>query len=589
MSSDAWTAKFLEYLRLRSPMPLSVWADENRVLASGASPEAGRWRTARTPYLRQIMDAVTDPRVREIVVCSGVQLGKTELLLNAMCYYTQHEPSPIMLVEPSEELVVQLGRERIDTMIKASPALRPLFGFTEDLKVKTGVLSGSIKRFAGGYIKLASAASPTDLISRPIRVVLCDEVDRYPARSDGNAVDMAIGRTTNFANRKVLITSTPGALGASEVWRRLGACARYEYRVPCQHCGVPIVWSWPQVKWDKNEDGESDPTTARLECPLCGGVVRGAGPASSVQLATGRWELISGDPVSGRLGFHLPSLYSPWMSLESMAAEWLAANHARDVDRLRTFIQDRLAEPWDERPPAWRASADTAAKSRFEDSPNHEAIRYLTAGVDVQRDRLEVSVWGFGANMESWAVSHTALIGDPLNLELWERLKAFLAQPVETSDGREGRIYAACIDSGDGYSTQAVYRFCAPLERFRVVAIKGVGGERVPLISSPSRIPQYHSPLYKLGVDRFKQVIYDRLNIATVGPGYVHIPKELSEEFWLQLTAESPETHVEHGRQVTRWVQHRARNEALDCAVYALAAYELFCHSMPKRKSVRYR
>lgn len=587
--SCLWSQKFYEFLRIRQPEPLSRWADDHRIIGDGAGPEPGRWRTDRTPYMREIMDAVTAPEVREVVMCTGVQLGKTELILNAVCYYMLHEPSPMMLVEPSDELAGDIGSDRIDTMIQASPELRPLFGLAEDRQKsrKTGKLKIGIKRFLGGYLKLTSAASTTGLRSRPIRVVLCDEVDAYPPRSDGNAVDMAIGRTTNFANRKVLITSTPGAVGSSEVWRRLGACARYEYRIPCQHCGAPIVWSWPQVKWDKNKDGDSDPATARLECPLCGGVVRGSGPASSVQLATGEWVLVSGDPASGRLGFHLPSLYSPWMSLESMAAEWLAANHARDVDRLRTFIQDRLAEPWDERPPAWRASSDTAAKSRFEDSPNHEAIRYLTAGVDVQRDRLEISVWGFGANMESWAVAHTVLVGDPLNLELWERLRAFLAQPVETSDGREGRIYAACIDSGDGYSTQAVYRFCAPLERYRVVAIKGVGGERVPLISPPSRIPQYHSPLYKLGVDRFKQVIYDRLNIATVGPGYVHIPKELSDEFWLQLTAEAPETHVEHGRQVTRWVQHRARNEALDCAVYALAACELFCHSMPKRMAHR--
>lgn len=583
--SDIWTAKFLEFLRLRTPVPLSQWADAHRVLASGASPEAGRWRTARTPYLRQIMDAVTDPGIHEVVVCSGVQLGKTELLLNAMCYYIEHEPSPIMLVEPSEDLVVQLGRERIDTMIKASPALRPLFGFTEDLKVKTGVLSGSIKRFAGGYIKLSSAASPTDLISRPIRIVLCDEVDRYPARSDGNAIDMAIGRTTNFINRKILITSSPGSLQASEVWRRFGACAQYEYRIPCPHCGEASVWCWPMVKWDKREDGTGDTSTARMECPHCGGVVRDSGPASSVQLATGSWVLVSGDPACGNVGFRVTGLMSPWMPLSGIVAEWIAANQARDVDRLRTFIQDRLAEPWEDRMPTWRGQSANAG-SRFERRPDHSTIRFLTAGVDVQRDRVEVSVWGFGASMESWAVSHTVIIGDPLSMDLWAQLREFLATPVAMQDGREGRIFAACVDSGDGHTTQAVYQFCAPLERNRVVAIKGVGGDNVPLISPPSRIPQYHSPLYKLGVDRFKQVFYDRLNIAVVGPGYIHITEDLSGEFWAQLTAESPETHVERGRQVTRWVQHRARNEALDCAVYALAAYEMFCHAIPKQRRI---
>lgn len=589
MSSNAFSEKFFSFFRLRSPEPLSQWADTHRIIGDGAGPEPGRWRTDRTPYMRAIMDAVTDPDIREVVLCTGIQLGKTELLLNAICYHMLHEPAPMLLVEPSEDLANDIGCDRVDAMIQASPELRPLFGLAEDKQKsrKTGKLKIGVKRFLGGYLKLASAASTTGLKSRPVRIVLCDEVDAYPPRTDGSAVDMAVGRTSNFVDRKVVVTSTPGLLAASEVWRRLGLCARYEYRIPCQHCGEFVAWTWSGVKWDKDAAGEGIPASARIECPVCGGVMRGAGPASSVQLATGGWTLVSGDPAAGRLGFHLPSIYSPWVSLETLAAEWLAANRTRDVDRLRTFIQDRLAEPWDERPPAWRAAVSDTQGSRFEEHPCHDTIRYLTAGVDVQRDRLEVSVWGFGANMESWAVSHTVLVGDPLNLELWERLRAFLAQPVETSDGREGRIFAACIDSGDGYSTQAVYRFCAPLERFRVVAIKGVGGERVPLISPPSRIPQYHSPLYKLGVDRFKQVIYDRLNIVTVGPGYVHIPKELSDEFWLQLTAESPETHVEHGRQVTRWVQHRARNEALDCAVYALAAYELFCHSMPKRMTCR--
>lgn len=583
--SDIWTAKFLEYLRLRSPIPLSQWADENRVLASGASPEAGKWRTARTPYLRQIMDAVTDPSIHEVVVCSGVQLGKTELLLNAMCYYIQHEPSPIMLVEPSEDLVVQLGRERIDTMIKASPALRPLFGFTEDMKVKTGVLSGSIKRFAGGYIKLSSAASPTDLISRPIRIVLCDEVDRYPARSDGNAVDMAIGRTTNFINRKILITSSPGALQASEVWRRFGACAQYEYRIPCPHCGEPSVWSWQMVKWDKDADGVGDASTARMECPHCGGIVRDGGPASSVQLASGSWELVSGDPKNGKVGYRITGLMSPWMPLTGIVSEWLAATQTRDVDRLRTFIQDRLAEPWEDRPAAWHdTSAAAPGFSRFELEPDHSTIRYLTAGVDVQRDRVEVSIWGYGVSMESWAISHHILTGDVLSARVWDDVRALLTAPVRIADGREGRVFAACVDSGDGYSTQTVYRFCSELAKCRVVAIKGVGGENVPMVASPSRTPT-GTPLYKLGVDRLKRVIYDRLGIQTVGPGYIHIPDSLGGEFWEQLTAESPETVVEHGRTVTRWRKTRTRNEALDCAVYAYAAYELFCHpNFKKRK-----
>lgn len=588
MSDNTYTAKFYEFLRLRSPEPLSAWADRHRIIGDGAGPEPGRWRTDRTPYMRSIMDAVTDPSVREVVMCTGIQLGKTELLLNTICYHMLHEPAPMLLVEPSEDLAVDIGCDRVDSMIQASPELRPLFGLADDKQKsrKTGRLKIGVKRFFGGYLKLASAASQSDLRSRPIRIVLCDEVDAYPPRPDGNAVDMAIGRASNFIDRKILITSTPTTLASSEVWRRLGSCAQYEYQIPCPHCGTLSAWRWPMVRWAKTADGSGDPSTARMYCPHCGEAFRDAGPAPYSLLSAGSWELTAGDPACGKLGFHLPSLYSPWVPLSAIVSEWLAANYARDIDRLRTFIQERLAEPWDERPPSWHQRSDGSepSGSRFEAEPDHSAIRYLTAGVDVQRDRIEVSVWGFGANMESWAISHTAFIGDPVGEQVWEQVREFLLSPVETLDGREGIIYAACIDSGDGYSTQAVYRFAAPLERRRIVAVKGVGGDKVPLVSPPTRTATYHSPLYRLGVDRFKQVIYDRLNIPRVGPGYIHIPETLQDEFWQQLTAESPEVRVEHGRQVTRWVQHRPRNEALDCAVYALAAYEMFCHPMPRKK-----
>lgn len=574
-----WSSKFFEYFKLRKPEPLSEWADKHRVLAEGACPEPGRWRTDRTPYMRKIMDAVTDPKVREVVLCTGVQLGKTELLLNAVCYYILHEPSSILLVEPSEDLYEDIGCDRVDSMIRESSELSPLFGLTEGVQKskKTGRLKINIKRFPGGYLKLASAASPTDLKSRPIRVILCDEIDTFPPRPDGNAVDMAIGRCSNYTDSKVLLTSTPTSIQSSEIWRRLGSCAVHEFRIPCPCCGYFSAWSWNMVTWDKDEASDGVLDSVRMMCQNCGGMIRDGSPAPYSLLSRGEWFCVNGDPHGSKLGFRLPSLYSPWVPLRGIVSEWLAANQARDIDRLRTFIQDRLAEPWDDRPPAWREYA-VSEKSRFEDSPDHSTIRFLTAGVDVQRDRIEVSVWGFGVNLESWAIAHAVFTGDPLSSELWARVREFLLSPVETEDGRQGIIFAACIDSGDGYSTQAVYRFCAPLEKRRIVAIKGVGGDNVPLISPPSRIASYHSPLYKLGVDRLKRILYDRLHISTVGPGYVHIPKTLSDEFWAQLTAESPETVVERGRQVTRWKQHRARNEALDCAVYALAAYELFCH-----------
>lgn len=588
-----WSSKFFEYLKLRAPVPLSDWADHHRFIADGASPEPGRWRTDRTPYMRAILDAVTNPNVREVVVCSGVQLGKTELLLNAICYYCLHEPSTMMLVEPSEELAQDIGRDRIDTMIKTSPELRPLFGLDDgsgnaraNKSRKTGLLKNDAKRFPGGFLKLASAASPTDLKSRSIRVILLDEVDTYPNRQDGNAVDLAIGRASNFIDKKILIVSSPGELQRSEVWRRLGLTARHEFRVPCPHCGEPSAWSWDMVKWEKTPDGALDPASVRMVCPHCGETIRDGGAASDALLQKGKWELVSGDPTTGRVGFHLPGLYSPWQTLSGIAAEFVDAVRARDLDRLRVFIQDRLAQPWEDRPPMWH-SEKADDEPRFDERPDHSRIRFLTAGVDVQRDRVEVSVWGFGSDSESWAVAHEILHGEVLSDALWTRVRDYLLSPVELLDGRKGRIFAACVDSGDGFSTQAVYKFCMPLaEKYRIVAIKGVSGDTVPIIAAPTRSNPQKTPLYKLGVDRLKRIMYDRLSIQTRGPGFVHIPEALNGEFYSQLTAEVPEQCVEGGRVVNRWRKVRERNEALDCAVYALAAFEMFCHARPQKRRI---
>lgn len=580
MTSFAWSSTFYDFLRFRVPVPLSAWADEHRIIPAVGGSEPGPWRTARTPYMRQILDDVTDPAIRQIVVCSGIQLGKTELLLNTCMYHMLHEPAPMLLVEPSDDLVSDIGADRIDSMIRATPELRPLFGLKDDAKAKstkTGALKQYNKRFPGGYLKLASANSESDLVSRSIRVVMCDEIDRYPVLGDGSAVDRATGRSSNFVNYKWIFTSSPSTLQNSEIWRRLSQTARYEYQIPCPCCGHAFAWSWSSVKWDHDADGVSDSSTARIECPACGGVVKGSGAASDVLLATGSWVLQSGDRSKGVVGYHMPSLLSPWLPLSGIVDEFLSACHNRDIDRLKTFVTDRLAEPWDDRPAPWHESGLVVEKSLFEQAPRHETVAALTAGVDVQRDRIEISFWGWGSNRESWVVRHDVVDGDPALAETWARFSRVLFAPVDLTDGRKMRISAACIDSGDGVLTQMVYRFTAPLEQYHVVSVKGRGGDNYPMFSAPSRRNAHKALLYVLNVDKIKDVLVDRLSIRTRGPGYVHIPEALSGEYWAQLNAEKKETYVERGRSVSVWKQLRPRNEALDCAVYAFAAFELFC------------
>lgn len=565
-----WSESFAGFLQFRVPVPLSEWADAHRIIPAQGGAEPGRWRTSRTPYLKRILDAVTDPAVSQITVCSGIQLGKTEILLNTVAYHMLHDPASILLVEPSDDLVSDIGEFRIDPMIMTDPALRELFGLgaTGDKSTKNGRLKTYSKNFPGGFLKLGSAAAPSDLVSRSVRVILCDEIDKYAPLSLGHPVDMAIGRSTNFPDAKIVLTSSPSDRSTSEIWRRFQDSAQFEYKIPCPHCGHAFVWAWKDVQWDDTPD------TARLVCPECSEVIRGAGAAPSSLLASGDWALESGDPSLGRYGFRMSSLMSPWKTLADLVDEWLAANRTRDIDRLKTFITDRLAEPWEDNRADW-GDTERTSDGRFEDAPDHSTIRYLVAGVDVQRNRIEASVWGFADNAESWILMHKIIMGDVLSDAPWQDLLKFLGTPVKLCDGRCGRIIAACIDSGDGYSTHKVYHFTSSLVKFRIVPVKGIGGDKVSLISR-SATP-YRTPLYRLGVDRIKTIIYERLGISDPGAGYIHVPTELSEDYWQQLTAEVPTSYIDKGRKVTKWRKIRKRNEALDCAVYALAAYELFC------------
>jgi phage terminase large subunit GpA-like protein len=591
----------LPFLKYITPEKLSNWCDAHRIIADGASSESGRWRTDRTPYMRDIMDAVTDPDVHEVLLCTSVQTGKTELLLNTICYYMLHEPSSIMLVEPDRALVTDIGVDRIDSMINATPELQKIFGIngTSEKSTKKANMQKNVKRFNGGFLFLASACAKTALKSRPIRVVLCDEIDVYEARPDGHPVDMAINRTTTFSDYKVILVSTPTTVQSSEIWRRFQNANVYEYTIPCPECGECNIWRWEMVKWDVI-NGEADPETARVVCPSCGHVFKGSGVCSSELLSTGSWELKKCNSDNNKKkAFRLPGLYSPFKTLSSMVSEFLDATRTKDIDRLRTFIQERLAEPWDDRPAPWKSSNQKNILTRFEENPDHSLIRFITAGVDIQHDRIECSLWGFTTESESWAIEHVIFVGDTLKRDVWARLREYLLSEHELLDGRKGKIIATCVDSADGSSftvdgergekrtfsrTQIVYRFCAPLEKKHIVAIKGKYGDNIPLISAPNRSNTERAPLYRIAVNRFKNIIMDRLQITEVGAGYIHLPKDWEGERYSQLVSECCETVIEHGKVKTVWKKLQERNEVLDCAVYALAAYEMFCGSTKKRR-----
>jgi phage terminase large subunit GpA-like protein len=250
------------FYRALAPPPnvtVSQWADEFRVLSPEASAEPGRWDTTRAPYQRGIMDAIHDPLIQTVVVMSSAQIGKTEILCNILGYCIDVDPGPILVVQPTLEMAEAFSKDRLDPMLRDTPVLR---GKVSDARTRDASNTIRHKTFPGGHITLAGANSPASLASRPIRLLLYDELDRGEVTAEGDPLALAEKRTTTFWNRKHIIVSTPGIKGISRIEAKFAESdQRYSF-VACPHCGFRHRLEWQHVHWDS--DPEPDPETAHL-------------------------------------------------------------------------------------------------------------------------------------------------------------------------------------------------------------------------------------------------------------------------------------------------------------------------------------
>lgn len=570
---------FLTGFKPRSKMTGSQWADSRRYVAPGTSPEPGEWRTERVPYLREPMDSMTDKRTEHVVMCCSSQLGKSEALMNVMGYYIDQEPAPILMVQPTIEAAEAFSKERIDPTIRFSPGLKDKFeldgkdGRGSSRKSSTTI---RMKTFPGGYLAMVGANAPTGLASRPVRVLLCDEIDRYGNTREGDPLKLGIQRTTNFHNRKIVMVSTPTIKDASPIWEWYEKSDKREFYITCPHCGDEYVWKWEQVKWDKDEDGNALPETAKMFCPHCGCQVRGAYKPDMEILKTGRWKPSAQSRIKG---YHINSLYSPWVNLYSLVEEFTQATKNRDKAGLQEFINLKLGEPWEEIVTGEDNWMPIYRQREYYHASLPEGVLLLTCGVDVQHDRLECTVLGWGLDKESWAIEHRVLYGEPDTKELWAQLDAFLQEPRSLPNGQVLYPSCTCVDSGDGAYTQDVYLYTRQRERRNVFAIKGRGGIGTPFISKPSRSNRVGAALFVLGVDAGKSLVYGRLALQEEGPGYCHFGREkergFDEAYYKSLFSERLEKKFEKGKVQLAWKKIRERNEALDCYVYATAAMEI--------------
>lgn len=571
------------YRALAPPQALTVseWADEFRVLSSEASAEPGRWRTDRAPYQRDLMNAILDPRVHTVVIMSSSQVGKSEVLLNVLGYGIDVDPGPILMVQPTLEMAEAFSKDRIDTMLRDTPVLREKVG--DSRRDASNTIRH--KTFDGGHITLAGSNSPASLASRPIRWLLADELDRWDLSSEGDPLALAEKRTTTFWNKKHVIVSTPTIKGISRIEARFDESDQRRCFVACPHCGHRHVLEWKHVHWTEHlVDGVSigHPDTAHLVCPECGVVIDEAGRQE--MLLDPEWRPTA--ESHGVVGFHIWEAYSPWRRLADIVADFLEAK--RSPDKLQVFVNTSLGESWEEQDGEQAQPGVLLARREPYAAEVPAGACCLTMGVDTQDDRLEALVIGWGPGEEAWIIDAHVIPGDPQRTEPWQELDRVLTRGYRHQSGSTLSVMSTCIDSA-GHRTQFVYDYVAKRQHQRVHAIIGRAGADQPIVSAPSQKRSGREarkvPLYTVGGDICRALLYSRLKITESGPGFMHFPLPhqsgqefragVDEEFFAQLTAEKLVTKFKAGFPTKQWVKTRTRNEVLDMTVYAIAALRL--------------
>lgn len=576
-------SKIYSVLKPPPDLKLSEWADKYRQLSSEASAEPGRWKTAKAPYQKEIMDAITDIEVKKVVVMSAAQVGKTDaMILNPIGYYIHYEPSPIMVLQPTIQMAETFSKDRL------SPMLRDTAVLTDKVNDKSRNSGNTIlqKIFPGGHVTMVGANSPSSLASRPIRILLADEIDRYPATagSEGDPLFLAGKRLTTFWNRKEVNVSTPTIKDLSRIELEYEHSSKGEWNAPCPHCGELQPLVWPGVLFDKEDLSEIN-----YVCSKCGAI------SSEVEWKE-RYKdgkFIHADPDNPVRGFHLNTLASTLSTWREIVEKFLEANEAvkkGNVELMKVWTNTELGQTWEED----GETIDDSELLKRRESYNCEIpleVLYLTAGVDTQDDRFEVEVVGWGPDYESWGIKYAAIYGDTTNKQstVWNDLDVFLSQTFQKKDGTKLKIVVTCIDSG-GHSTNNVYKFCKARFNRKVFAIKGSNDSAAAYIQKPTKNNREQAYLFTIGVDTGKSWLMDRLKVEEPGPGYCHFPKEdgkgYDEKYFKGLTSEKKVMRYKMGRPYFAWElkdkgEHR-RNEALDCRNYATAAIEI--SALPLKK-----
>lgn len=569
-------------------LTVSQWADKYRMLSSRASAEPGRWVTKRTPYLREPMDALSpqDP-AQEVVLLFGSQLGKTECGLNWIGTVIDIAPGPMLMVQPNLDMVKKVVRQRLDPAINETPALLEK---VSEQKGRDGGNSMMAKEFLGGILIMAGANSPAGLASMPIRYLFMDEVDRYPGdtEGEGDPVNLAKARTRTFGNSKVLITSTPTEAGNSRVVTAFEETDQCHFYVPCPDCGHRQTLKFGNLIWDKTEEENGKkthhPESVAYMCDSCGVLI--PEHKKTWMLENGEW-VAHAPHIKYRRGFFLNSLYSPlgWYSWAQIVADWLRAQGK--PNELKVFVNTVLAQTWAEKGevPDWEAMYRRREEYAFNTAP--KGVLFITAGADIQRDRIEVEVVGWGRDFKSWSIDYRVFKGDTAEKEVWKQLWAMLKETWKVEGGATPlKLAMMAVDSSD--QTQKVYTEVRKIADPRVMAVKGFDNQIIPVAQPRAMDIDYNGQkiyrgvqLWPIGVSVIKTELYGffrlepPLDNEPEPVGFCHWPR-YEKEYFLQLTSEQRTRRTINGKTAFRWEKKYERNEGLDCRVYARAAANVY-------------
>ncbi len=581
----------LSPLKKHEPIKLAEWADRYFYLSAESSSIEGHWETL--PYQRSILNTVGNDDVREVTLFKSARVGYTKIICAAIGYNAEHKKRNQVVYQPTDTDARDFVSDEIDPMLRDVPVVRKLLKGDVEKKGKDNTKHR--KAFRGSSLDIKGGKSARNYRRITKDIVYYDELDGFDMDVEGEGAPVSLGdtRITTSSFPKSVRGSTPGIEGMSQIQSSMDdADMVFRRYLPCPECEEYQYLKWSNIDWTNG-----DPKTTKYACEHCGSLIDysqfpdmdaegvwwtedGCYLDDDDNFRNGKDKLI--DPPY-HAAFIIWSAYSYFTTWSELAAEFIKANTAKkkgDTTKLKTFINTKLGELWTDEGKTVESDAFIDRLENYGPEVPEGAL-ILTCGVDIQDDRIEAEVIGWGIDAESWSVEYNIFVGDtsvdPVNKDsVWQQLDDYLLTRFTNETGVTMRIASACIDLG-GHRAQHVYSFCMQRIRRRVFVIKGLSGAGRPITSRSRKSKKYSGTYIPVGVDAAKDLIFSNLKVKNPGPGYCHYPSHYTEQYFDQLTAEKCVTKNVRGKASRVWVLKSAgrRNEALDCRVYGRAALEL--------------